>query len=190
VDVRLPSEARITVPKLNRDPVASLRPWPVNVTLGSREWQIPALPAADWLSVLMTDELDPDDVFPGLLTFSDASAVEDLLASGDIKLEEMYDTVRDIIATATARQWWVGLRLILVARDSWNNVGAQLILQHVDAAQLSLAAWLDTVLLTVLNSMDPKDVAMFTMQLEAPPEGEELAVEDMEMSSDAFLSMG
>lgn len=184
------SSPRVAVPKLNRDPISSLRPWPVTVTLGGRDWDIPAMPAADWLVILMTDELDPDDVFPGLLSSEDAADVEDFLSSGVITLEQMYDIVRDIVATATARQWWVGLRLILLARDSWNNIGAQLILKQVDASKVSLSAWLDTVLLTLLNSMDPKDVAMFTMQLEAPPEGEELPAEDMEMSAGAFLSMG
>jgi hypothetical protein len=180
---------QVQVPHFNKDPVWSLRPWPVTVHLGHRDWTIPALPAADWLTALMQDPLDPDDIFPGLLCREDQDSLEEALVLGDITVEEMYDAVLDIISTVSARSWWITLRLTFLARDSWDNLGAELILKGVDPERLSISAWLDAFLLVVLRNIDPKRAAAFTMQLEVPPEGESMPEEDMEMSADAFLSM-
>jgi len=181
---------RVTVPHLNRDPVWSLRPWPVTVRMAHTEWTIPALPATDWLAVLMSESIDPDDILPGLLNDDEAFALEELLSQGVLSIPEVYDTCTDIIEKVSGRNWWVALRLIFIARESWDNVGAELILRRVDANTLSLSAWLDALFLTLLKTMDPKQVPMFTMQLEAPPEGEKAPEQVFEMTAEAFLSMG
>lgn len=180
----------VVVPHLNRDPVSSLKPWPVTVTLAGVDWVIPALPAADWLAILMAENPDPDDIFPGLLVSDDEQQLEDLLVSGRVTVDDLYEMVLEILEIASGRRWWVALRLIQVATQSWDNIGAELTLSHVDATVLSLAAWLDVLMLTILKTMDPQRVPMFTMQLEDPPMGEGTAIENMEMSADSFLSMG
>jgi hypothetical protein len=58
---------------------------------------------------------------------------------------------------------------------------------------LSLAAWLDVMLVILIRCMDPKEVSMFVSRLELPPPSEMAAeqdrVEEMEMSVEQFLSM-
>jgi hypothetical protein len=112
---------------------------------------------------------------------------EELLYNGTLDLEELYQTCLDLITLVSARPWWVTLRLIGVAEDSWDVLGAEMIFRHIDATQLSLSAWLDVLLLVTLRSMEPKDTTMFLMRLELPPETEK--PEEMEMSSGAFLAM-
>lgn len=178
----------VRVPDHNKDPVWSLRPWPVLIFLAGQQWEIPAQPAADWLAVLMTEKLDPGDVFPGMLAPEDEDALDDLIVNGTVGAEELWQTFTEVIGIVTARSWWIGLRLIEIARSAWNIVGAELILQGIDPERLSLAAWLDALMIIVLRNMEPKETTMFTMRLEAPPAGEE-SEEDEGMSREAFLAM-
>lgn len=180
---------RITVPSLNLDPIQSMRPWPVVVTCCGRDVEIPALPAVDWLVILMSPEPNLDDLFPGLLSTEDADWVEERIVAGNLGLVEFQGLIFNIIETVSARKWWVALRLIDVARRSWDVIGSEMLLRGVDAAVVSLSAWLDVLLITVLKNTDPKDVAMFNLRLEAAPE-QEAEPEDLEMSRSAFMALG
>ena len=176
---------RVHVPRLNQDPVWSLKPWPAVVTIAHQDFEIPAMPAADWLAVLMKPELSLDEFLFELIPDS-----EDLLLATQASLDDLYTACLDLISLVSARHWWVTMRLISVARESWDILGAELALRNANAAQLSLSAWLDVLLLVTLRQMDPKDVTMFTMRLEAVPEEESVPQEEMEMSANAFLAMG
>lgn len=153
--------------------------------LRGREYEIPAMPAVDWLAYLMQPKPDLDgmvmEFFPDL---------DELLMAGFVDLEEVYETLLDIIATVTARSWWIALRLVSVAQASWHVLGP-IMLKAVDASQLSIAGWLDVLTVEVLNAMDPKDTMLFTSRLESPPPSErpEEPMDEMEMDRSSFLSM-
>lgn len=180
---------RFQVPTLNLDPIQSMRPWPVVVTLGGRELEIPALPAVDWLAILMAPESQLDDLFPGLLSPDGVDWVEEQILDGNLGLAEFQELVFQIIETVSARKWWVTLRLVDVARRSWDVVGSEMLIRGIDPARISLSAWLDVLLITVLKNMDPKDVTMFNLRLEAAPDQEQ-GPEEMEMSRSAFMALG
>jgi hypothetical protein len=182
-----PDSGRIAVPHLVLDPIASLQPYPVVVTVAGQDFEIPALTAAEWLAILMEEPLDPEEIFPGLVEGAD-DFVDDALLNGSLTLEELYSLPLDIITVASGRKWYITLRLISVAKGHWDLLGAEFVIRHIDATALSLAAWLDALLLTILRNMEPKNITMFTLKLEAPLENaqeEELP----EMDRDAFLSM-
>ena len=174
-------------PALNVDPVWSLKPWPAMVLLDSKEFEVPAMSAADWLAYLMQPIPDIDGL---ILDFLGGS--EDLLYSGKITIEELYDASLDLVSMVCARPWWVALRQINVARNSWHVLGPKL-LERIDLERVSIAAFLDVLLIVTLESMDPKDTAMFILKLEAMPA--ELAkeqpapIDSMEMDRGTFLSM-
>lgn len=178
-----PERVSVSVPKQNRDPIWSLKPWPVTVTIEGYDLTIPAMPAADWLATLMQPDLDMDTVISELIP-----ELDELLLEVDLPLEEVYRTCLEIIDTVSARPWWIALRLVSITRDSWSIISSDLL--KIDANKVSLSAWLDHVLLILLNHMKPEETAMFTMKLELPPEGEETKQEDIEMSADVFLRMG
>lgn len=181
--------AGVAVPKLNRNPILSLRPWPVVITVGGEEFTIPPLPAADWLAALMSEAFSLDDLFPGLLDDEDHDRAVAVLLSDMHELEQFHRLTLDIVELASGRSWWVALRLIGAAVGSWDVIGAELILKQVDPERLSLAAWLDAVLLVMLRSMEEKDITMFTLKLEAPPPEAQEEAEEMTMSREAFASM-
>jgi hypothetical protein len=181
------TNSRITVPKLNKDPIQSLSPYSVMVSVGMYEVEIPPLPAVDWLSELMTQDVTLDNIFPGFLSEEDADLVEEMIIAGDLDIDEYEGIILNIIETVSARDWWVTFRLIETARINWDVLGAELALRGVDAGHVSLSSWLDAVLILALRNTDPKDATMFTMRLEAPPPNEE--ADEPEMPASQFMSM-
>lgn len=180
---------RVIIPATVTDPVWSLRPWPVTVKAIGTLFEIPALPATDWLAILMTAEPELEDLFPGLLEESEQELLEDALLDGFISVEECYGITLDIISMVAGRPWWVAMRLIQMALTSWQVLGAELILKGVDSEKLSLSAWLDVLLLTIMRNIDSKDATMFSIRLEQPPADIEVEPKEMEMSVGAFMSM-
>lgn len=183
------SPDRIAVPRLNRDPVQSLTPFPVEVSIGGRDYTIPALPASVWLSVIMVDNMDMSDIFPGLLEEEDQDEFEERVIYGNLEMDELQETILGVIEVASARHWYVTLRLIEMARTSWDVLGGELGLKGIDPTRMSLAHWLDVLVLITIRSMEPKDVQMWTMKLEAPPPNVEPDEEDTAISESAFMAM-
>lgn len=173
----------IAVPPYTKDPTESLCPWPVTFTVQGRDYDIPALPAAQWLRVLMTEDATVEDVFLELVPEGVTLLLEE---QGDWDVE---DLAKQIIDLASGRHWYIAMRLINVVRVNWNVVGATMLMKGVDATRLSLSGWLDIALLMVLQHMEKKDTSMFLAQLEIPPEGEGAPGEEMEMTADAFMAM-
>lgn len=184
-----PEDNKVQIPRLNKDPVWSLRPWPIEIEVAGTLVEIPAMCAADWLCYLMEENPDLDqlasDIIPDL---------EELVYDGTIDLDTFYLTVLEIISCASARPWWISLRLISVARYQWSTLGPDLLQRGADPNVLSLSAWLDVLLVAALTSMDPKKTTLFVMQLEAVPDlmkdPSKDAFDDMEMDAGAFLSLG
>lgn len=182
-------ESRVSVPRLNKDPIWSLRPWPVEIYVAGTVVDVPPLCATDWLCYLMQAEPDLDtllaDIVPDL---------EDLVYDGAIRLDQAYDTVMEIISCVAARPWWVALRLISVARYQWDILGPELLARGADPNVQSLSGWLDVLLVAIYGAMDPKKTTMFTLQLEAIPEQmkdpDADPFDQMEMDPGAFLSLG
>ena len=66
------------------DPAASLRIWAIEFELGGRTFEVPALPAADWLLMLMNG--DPP---LGVLDMGDLSAVDEMILGGEVASSEV-----------------------------------------------------------------------------------------------------
>ena len=174
----------VIVPSHTKDPTWSLQPTSVVLALRGQEYEIPAVPAVDWLTILMADDIDLERVLLELCP----RGIE-LLTDEDVDPEVLYDALLDVVEEVSGRYWWIALRLIVTIRVNWNVLGAEMFFRNLDPARMSLSGWLDAMLVIAIKSMEPKDVAMFVSKLELPPPGEELDPEDMEMSADQFLSM-
>lgn len=157
----------------------------MDVDLAGRVYTFPALPAVDWLAVLMTEDLDLEQIVVQLCPDGYGLLFDESVEG----LDGLYQVLLDVIEQVSGRKWWIALRLIHVVRNNWNVLGAEMFYRHIDPTHLSLSGWLDAMLVLTIKAMDPKDVAMFTAKLELPPPGEETAPEDMEMTAEQFLSM-
>jgi len=183
------AQAPVVIPKLVTDPVASFRPWPINIRVGREQVTIPAMCASDWLDLLMQmEDLWLENIFPDLLDSDDSYLVEDALAAGKIGPQELSDIALDVIAAAGGRPWWVVMKLIGCIKANWDNVGGEFALEGVNPNQLSLAGWLDAALVIVIRHIDGNDQTnAFLMRLEAPPPGQEAPSQAVDVNT--FMSM-
>lgn len=182
-----PEQPPVQVPNLLSSPVWSLKPWPVVVTLAGQEFEIPAMSAASWLSCLMEEELDLEDVFPGLTGREDE--VFDLVLDGLTTMDAIELSALEVVSAVSGRPWWVAMKLIGAARGSWQILGAALI-QKVDPSVVSLSAWLDVLLLEIMDRMKPEQAQMFALRLEVPPPELAEDAEEPEMDASAFMALG
>jgi hypothetical protein len=175
-----------TIPNFVTDPIWSLRCWPVDVELLGQTVQIPALPAADWLAVLTVRPIDLEDIFPGMAP-GGYELVDELLYSGELDLDGLYRIVLEIVGTVTGRPWWISMRLINSALQNWGLIGSKLAMAGVDAATMSLGAWIDAVFMIIVEGTPEDQLTMFFSKLEFPPPGFE-PKEEITMDADAFYS--
>lgn len=181
-------DSKVQVPRLNKDPIWSLRPWPIEIEVAGTVITVPPMYATDWLYYLMQEQPDLDalatDAIPDL---------EILLYDGELDLNKFYETVLEVISCAAACPWWVAMRLISVARYQWNVLGPDLLQRGANPNLVSLSLWLDTLLVAIFSAIDPKKAMMFTVQLEAVPDllkdPDADPFDEMEMDTGAFLSM-
>lgn len=176
-----PSQNAPPLPNTNRDPIWSLCPWPVELTVNGFSFVVEALPALDWLEFLLTTSPDipalAEHLIPGLDdAFYDAETEV-------FDLESMYELVLDVIATVGARPWWQVMRLTSVAAMGWHILGPKMLQAGANPSTVSLSAWLDSLVVTIFENMDPKHATMFALQLEAVP------IEIMSENEDRFSAM-
>lgn len=176
----------VQIPDVDADPVASLGWVDITVDLLGRSWTIPAMPAAGWLKILWERPFDPDSIFPDL---ADAVAeVEEAILYGQLASDEPTRVACEILEEASGYRWWFTVQLAMAVRAAWPRVGGTLILAGVDPARISLGAWLSAAYACCLDLMDPKKVTQFVNQLNTPPAGFEVEL-DEERESAAFMAM-
>lgn len=169
-----PSSTTIRVAPTDVDPLASLRLSRIAVDLGGHRFIIPAVPARDWLEVLLDEELDPEALFPGLCDPDDVVAVNRLLVTGAVTPQEMTAAIYSVIESASGRKWWVTIRLCRTIRAGWDRIGGRLAGRGVTPFDVPLSYWLDgayDVILGLIGEGDPKGIGRFTAQLVSPPPG-------------------
>lgn len=154
---------------------------------------IPAMPAADWLEILLKDpeELDLFNLFEDLLSDDDANHVDQMLLQGKLTLQELQDLTLQVVTQVSGRDWWAAIRLTQIARMQWQFFNGTMLKQGVAPWEISLAAWLDAFWVTLFSeAVKPEKWAEVSMFVEAPvlTDGQD-HMETMEMSVDAFSSL-
>lgn len=183
------SSAPIRVAPTDVDPLASLRVCRIAVDLGDRTFLIPALPARDWLEVLLDEELEPEALFPGLCDPDDIVEVNRMIIEGTVTAQQMTEAIYAVIESATGRRWWVAIRLCRTIRAGWDRVGGRLAANGVTPFDVPLSYWLDgayDAILGIIGEGDPKAIGRFTAQLTAPPPGMAKETFDQAKAAAAF----
>jgi hypothetical protein len=131
------------------DPLASMRCWAITVELGGREFDIPALPAADWWPVLA------DATAFGLVDLLKSTEGEELdamLLDGQVTHAEMTEVLMEAIGEATGRTFHASFVLATVATMHWPVVGGQLARDGFRWDVLPIGAALDAVYSVIVDS--------------------------------------
>jgi hypothetical protein len=144
------------------DPLASMRCWAVTVELGGQEFEIPALPAADWWPVLV--EADPGAVLD--LLKSNPEELDLLLLSGQVSSKELGATLMEAVEEATGRSFHVGFVLATVASQHWPVVGGQLALKGFRWDVMPIGAALDAIHSLIVAGMTEDNLVKFEALLD------------------------
>jgi hypothetical protein len=104
------------------DPLASMRCWAIEITLGGRTFDVPALTAVDWWPVLSSG--DPSSVLDIIESTEDD--LDELLLTGAITGEEINQALVDVIEEAAGRSRHVSMILVKVAEMYWDSINGAL----------------------------------------------------------------
>lgn len=149
----------------------SLQPWPVEISIGSCLLRIPAMPASEWVALLSSGE----DILEEILgAVEDEDAVDDLIdamLSGQVDAEDFARVAMETVTLVSGRPWWVTLGMIQVAVGAWDVIGGYVSLHNLRADQLSLQAWCDGLLATLMLHIPEDKRNSFLTRLKVPPPG-------------------
>jgi hypothetical protein len=137
---------------MNVDPAASMRCWALDIQLGGRTFEIPALPAADWWPVLVDADL------ARILDFVVSSdALDELLLTGELGAEELGTVLTDALEETAGRSFHVAYILAAAAVAGWPTIGGELARRGFRWDLQPLGAALDAVYFTVMSNIEKKE---------------------------------
>lgn len=142
------------------DPLASMRCWAIEVELGGRTYDVPALSAVDWWPILIS--ANPLTV----LDIIESSDVDDRLLSGELEHEAMIDALREVIEEAAGRSYHAAVVLAIVAESQWPIVNGQLVQRGFRWEGQPLGAALDAIFSVVATALDKEPREKFVALLE------------------------
>lgn len=153
------------------DPLASLVPVRVIITIADRDFVVEPKPAQDWLEILLAEEPDIRDIVPGWCGYECHSHLYRSLMNGSFDGEEWGTTVLEVIEVASGRRWWQAINMINAMKlpENWRMIFGQLVLQGLDPRQVSLGAWLDATYALCTQNMDKDDRIKFDLAIDTPP---------------------
>lgn len=147
------------------DPAASMRCWAIELELGGRTFDVPALPAADWWPVLSSGDLSL------ILDFVESTSkepfsLEDLLLDGELKAGDLGEALSDAIEAAAGRSYHSAFVLSVVAEQHWASINGVLMARGFRWDRQPLGAALDAIYAEVTSRLGKDELAKFLALLE------------------------
>lgn len=169
--------------------LAALRILGVSFDLAGETYQIPPLPAAEWLEVVWNFE-DESLPFLHLLPGEEQGDIMWAMVGGRVTVDELALRCKEILAAVSGRKWWEADRLIRSAAASWHYIGGELTRRGVDLHKVSIAAALDVIYVVCVLTMTAEERKKFEFELSVPPvnASPEEAAAATEESYGAFLA--
>lgn len=146
------------------DPAASMQVWAIEIDLGGRTFDVPALPAAFWLPILL--EGNPLRVLD--LIEEGSEELDDLLLSGQLDPDGLVEALVVAIEQAAGRPFHAAFVLAQVAQTQWATVSGLLAERGFDWSTRPLGAALDAIYSIVAKHLKEDAVAQFHQLLDNP----------------------
>jgi hypothetical protein len=147
------------------DPLASMRCWAVDIELGGRVFEIPALPAVDWWPVVSEMDLG---LILDFITSSpdDPHNVDDLLLSGAFTAQELTTTLTEAFEEVAGRSLHVAFVLATVAKTGWSTINGTLATAGFRWDEQPLGAALDALYAAIVERLDKEALDKFLALLD------------------------
>ena len=147
------------------DPAASMRCWAVEIELGGRVFEIPALPAVDWWPVV--SELDLALILDFIVSRpDDLDNVDDLLLSGAFTAEELTTALTDAFEEVAGRSLHVAFVLATVAKTGWSTINGAMVTTGFRWDEQPLGTALDALYLAITDRLEKDPLAKFLALLD------------------------
>lgn len=165
-------------------------------TLDGERYEIPALPAREWLVAHLDD--DPLAIFPGLLADDDEDALLDAIEDDEDPLtsQRCSDLGLALLGEASGGwRWWEADRLVHVAIAGWAYLDGPAARQGVDLLELPFDRFCSAVYSWRVENAEKKDREEFDRWLSAPPPAILLASDEdpedwqLEEEASSFLAV-
>lgn len=148
------------------DPAASVQVWAIEIDLGGRTFEVPALPASAWLPVL----LDGNPLM--VLDLMDSTPVDgdvdSLILSGQVPPDELVEATTIAIEQAAGREFNAAFVLAQVARTQWPLISGVLAERGFRWDEAPLGAALDAIYAIVVKHLTEEALAKFHQLLDNP----------------------
>jgi hypothetical protein len=151
---------------MNVDPSASMRTWAVEVELGGRTFEVPALPAADWFPVLAEGDLLR--VVDMIESTTDGPDLDDMILAGQVTGEEITQVLTEVIEEVTGRPFHTAVILAAFSASQWPSIGGELARRGFRWDVMPIGAALDALYLTIVERVKPDQLPRFHALLEQP----------------------
>ncbi len=147
------------------DPAASMRCWAIELELGGRTYDVPALPAVDWWPILTSGDLSqildlvvssPEDPFN----------LDDFLLTTELDQSELGEVLTDALEAAAGRSLHVSMVLATVATMHWASINGALVRRGFRWEDQPLGAALDAIYAEVTSRLDEEALGKFEALLE------------------------
>lgn len=147
------------------DPAASMRCWAIEIELGGRTFEVPALPAVDWWPVV--SELDLTLILDFIVSRpDDPDNVDDLLLAGAFTAEELTTALTDAFEEVAGRSLHVAFVLATVAKTGWSTINGALATAGFRWDEQPLGAALDALYAAITDRLDKDALAKFLVLLD------------------------
>jgi hypothetical protein len=147
------------------DPLASMRCWAVEIELGGRVFEIPALPAVEWWPVLASG--DVSQILDFIVSSpDDPDNVDELILSGAVTGEELTQALTDAIEETAGRSLHAAFVLTIVASNQWAVVGGALAQTGFRWDEQPLGAALDAIYEILTSRMEKDNLDKFLALLD------------------------
>lgn len=135
------------------DPAASMRCWAIELELGGRVFEIPALPAADWWPVF--ESADLNKILDMIVSTEQADLDEYLLTTS--LGPDVSEALKDAAEEVAGRSLHVSLILAYVATQHWPAINGDLARHGFRWDVQPIGAALDAIYLRIMNSFSDQE---------------------------------
>jgi hypothetical protein len=139
-----------------------MRCWALELELGGRTFDVPALPAADWWPVLVSGDLTQVIDF----VVSTSGDLDELLLTGEVTQDQLAQALTDAVEEAAGRSLHASIELASVAVTHWASINGALVLRGFRWDQQPLGAALDAIYAEVTGRLEKKELDKFLALLE------------------------
>lgn len=147
------------------EPLASMRCWAIELELGGRTYEVPALPAVDWWPVLVSADLGKILDFVES-TPEDPFNLDDLLLDGAFTAEELTTALTDALEETAGRSFHAAFVLATVATSQWAAINGTLAQTGFRWDEQPLGAALDAVYAVVTSRLNEEALKKFLALLD------------------------